>query len=124
MLRLMLRVCAPVAAVVALALIPSTAGAAGEVHPGVQTFTDGAQCPANFIFRDAGGTYIGQAAHCSVTGATKPGTLVYNSWITMQGAGEKDADTCAYNDLALVKLDPADVGRVDPTVPGWGGPTG
>ncbi|MDQ6915708.1 MAG: serine protease [Actinomycetota bacterium] len=125
----------------------TTASAAGEVHPGVQTVTRGAQCTANFIFRDASATYVGQAAHCSgtgaatdtngctsrslpigtavtVKGATRPGKLVYNSWIAMQGKGENDPDTCAYNDLALVQLDPADMSRVDPSVPGFGGPTG
>jgi hypothetical protein len=119
-----------------------------SVHPGVQTFTDGGQCTANFVFYDAPGTeYIGQAAHCSgtggntatdgctsgslptgtpvdVTGASKPGTMVYNSWLTMQQLHESDADTCAYNDLALVKLDPADYGKVNPSVPFWGGPSG
>ncbi|HEV7482183.1 MAG TPA: serine protease, partial [Solirubrobacterales bacterium] len=91
--------------------------------------------------------YLGQAAHCSgtggqtetngctsgslplgtpveVTGAGKPGTLVYNSWLTMQAKGETDPDTCAYNDLALIRLDPADVAKVNPSVPGFGGPTG
>jgi hypothetical protein len=42
----------------------------------------------------------------------------------MQAAGEKDPDACAYNDIALVKLDPADAANVDPSVPFWGGPTG
>ena len=42
----------------------------------------------------------------------------------MQANGESDPDTCAYNDLALVKIDPADVGKVNPSVPGFGGPTG
>ena len=120
--------------------------ASATVHPGVMTYTDGAQCTANFIYTDAGGTvYIGQAAHCSgtggqtdtdgcqteslpngtpveVTGASKPGTLVYNSWTAMQSAGETDADTCAYNDLALIRLDPADSGKVNPSVPTLGGP--
>ena len=41
-----------------------------------------------------------------VTGAGQPGTLVYNSWLTMQALGETDADTCAYNDLALVQHRP------------------
>ena len=50
--------------------------------------------------------------------------MVYNSWLTMQAKGETDPDTCAYNDLALVKVDPADVGSVNPSVPGFGGPTG
>lgn len=139
-----------VAAVVALApLGASPASAAGTyaVHPGVMTYTDGAQCTANFIFRDAGATYIGQAAHCSGTGAStetdgclaaslplgtpvevggasKPGVLAYSSWFTMQAGGEKDPNACAYNDIALVKLDPADAANVDPSVPFWGGPNG
>jgi hypothetical protein len=42
----------------------------------------------------------------------------------MQSKGEADADTCAFNDLALINIDPADVGKVNPSVPGFGGPTG
>jgi hypothetical protein len=52
------------------------------------------------------------------------GTLAYSSWLTMQKNHESDANTCAYNDLALVKVDPADVSKVNPSVPSWGGPTG
>ncbi len=52
------------------------------------------------------------------------GTLAYSSWLTMQKNGEKDANTCAYNDLALVRVDAADVSKVNPSVPFWGGPTG
>jgi hypothetical protein len=117
------------------------------IHPGVQTFTDGAQCTSNFVFSGGGSTYLGQAAHCAgtgsatdtdgcssaslplgtpvdITGASRPGTLVYSSWLTMQAGHEADPNTCAYNDLALVKIDPADVGSVNPSVPGFGGPTG
>ena len=136
-----------VTATAAVTAPAALAAPTGPVHPGVQTFTAGAQCTANFIFKDATSTYIGQAAHCSgtgaatetngcdsaslplgtavtVTGASNPGTLVYNSWLAMQAAGETDANACAYNDFALVKLNPADVGKVDPSVPGFGGPTG
>jgi hypothetical protein len=139
------------ACIVALvAVAPASAwapAATATVHPGVQTFTAGGQCTANFVFSDGSNTYIGQAAHCSgtggntatngctsgslptgtpvtVTGASKPGTLVYNSWLTMQAKGETDANTCQYNDLALIKLDPADAGKVNPSIPFWGGPTG
>jgi len=52
------------------------------------------------------------------------GTLAYSSWDTMRRTAETDADTCAYNDLALVEVDPADVSKVNPSVPFWGGPTG
>src|SRR4051794_22563519 len=129
------------------ALAPSAGAATNGIHPGDQTYTNGAQCTANFIFRDGTNTYIGQAAHCSSTGsntdtngcttqslplgtavtilgANHPGTLVYNSWIAMQAAGEKDPNACAYNDLALVRIDPADVGLVNPNIPHWGGPVG
>ena len=136
-----------VLAIMALAPAGASAAGTGAIHPGVQTFTQGAQCTANFVYSDGATTYIGQAAHCSgtggntatdgcssgtlpvgtqvdVTGASKPGVMVYNSWATMQANGENDADTCAYNDLALIKLDPADAANVDPSVPGFGGPTG
>jgi hypothetical protein len=130
------------------AAAPAWAAAkSATIHPGVQLFTKGAQCTANFIYFDGATTYIGQAAHCSgtggssetngctaaslplgtpvsVTGAKHPGTLVYNSWLTMQGLHEKDAASCEYNDLALVRLDPEDVASVNPSVPVWGGPTG
>jgi hypothetical protein len=52
------------------------------------------------------------------------GTLVYSSWITEHQLGTTDANTCAYNDFALVKVDAADVGKVNPSIPFWGGPTG
>jgi hypothetical protein len=121
--------------------------ATATLHPGVQTFTNGAQCTANFIFSDAGNVYIGQAAHCSgtggntatngctsgslplgtpveIAGASRPGVMVYNSWLTMQQSHEADPNTCQFNDLALVRLDSADVGKVNPSIPFWGGPTG
>jgi hypothetical protein len=52
------------------------------------------------------------------------GTLAYSSWTTEHQLGTTDPNTCAYNDLALVKVDPADAGKVNPSVPFWGGPTG
>ena len=131
------------------AAAPTWAPAAtAPIHPGVQTVTAGGQCTANFVFYDASNTvYIGQAAHCSGTGgatetngcdsgslplgtpvqvggASQPGTMVYNSWLAMQAAGETNPDTCAFNDLALVRLNPADLGRVNPSIPFWGGPSG
>ena len=52
------------------------------------------------------------------------GTLAYSSWITEHQLGTTDANTCAYNDLALVRIDAGDVSKVNPSVPFWGGPTG
>jgi hypothetical protein len=130
----------------------SAAHADPTIHPGVQTFTNGGQCTANFVFQAVTETgtdvFIGQAAHCSgdgggatatngceapslplgtpveVDGATQPGTLAYSSWITMQEVGETDANTCQFNDFSLVKLDPADHDRVSPNIPVLGGPQG
>jgi hypothetical protein len=151
-LRKLVALLCAVAAIAIVAISPAAASAwapasSAAVHPGVMTFTEGAQCTANFIYSDGTNTYIGQAAHCSgtgaatdtngcdseslpigtpveVDGASKPGTMAYNSWITMQQKGETNEDACAYNDLALVKLDPADVANTNPSVPGYGGPTG
>src|SRR4051794_5182008 len=143
---------AAVAATLALAPAAMAWAPAGTaaIHPGVQVFTDGAQCTANFVYTDGVNTYLGQAAHCSGTGGntetngcdsgslpegtpveidgsdgkTYSGTMVYNSWIRMQAAHEKDAETCQYNDLALIQLNTAEVAVTNPSVPGWGGPTG
>src|SRR5436190_13639680 len=110
------------AAVSVLLVAPSAASAwapasSAPIHPGVQVFTNGAQCTSNFVFQDASNVYLGQAAHCSgtgaqtdtngctsgslpigtpvdVSGASRPGTLVYNSWLTMQAKGESDSNTC------------------------------
>ena len=131
---------------------PAFGGANAPIRPGVQTITGDAQCTANFVFTDGVDVYLGQAAHCSGRGAanatdgcdpaTDPlplgtpveivgfngtsyhGTLAYSSWNGMQANHESDPETCAYNDLGLVRLDPADVGAVNPSLPYWGGPKG
>ena len=137
-----------------LGLVPAAQSAptwapagSATIHPGVMMFTDGAQCTANFIFTQGETVYIGYAAHCAGTGgatdtngcdsgslplgtpveidgATQPGTLAYSSWLAMDQANETNADACSYNDFALVRINPADVGRVNPSIPHWGGPTG
>ncbi len=144
------------AALATALVLASTASAApawapaatAPIHPGVNTDTAGGSCTSNFIYFDnSNQVYIGQAAHCSgtgaatatdgctsgtlpegtpvtVTGASQPGTMVYNSWARMQARGETNPDTCAYNDLALVRLSAADAARANPTVPFYGGPTG
>jgi hypothetical protein len=48
--------------------------------------------------------------------------MVYNSWAAMQALHETDPDTCQYNDLAIIALDPADFDKVNPSIPVWGGP--
>jgi hypothetical protein len=50
--------------------------------------------------------------------------LVYNSWLAMQAEGETDPDACAFNDFALIRIDAADAGSVNPSILFFGGPTG
>ncbi len=112
------------------------------IHPGVRTSTRGNNCRVNFVFYDSREVYVGQEAHCSgfddvggcprarlplgtpvkIEGASRPGTIVYNSWRTMERVSEGDSITCGFNDFALVRIDKADRGRVNPSVPFWGGP--
>lgn len=111
------------------AAVPAWAPAAtATIHPGVQVQSSGGQCTANFVFYDSDDVFLGQAAHCTstggptdtdgclasslplgtpitVTGASRPGTLAYNSWIAMDERGETDPDACDYNDFALVRID-------------------
>lgn len=120
------------------------------ITPGAEMVTNGAQCTANFIFVERADVFIGYAAHCAgagggatdtngclapslptdgstevqIEGASKPGTLAYSSWETMQQYREANQNACNYNDLALVRIDPADHGKVNPSIPHWGGPTG
>jgi hypothetical protein len=131
--------------------------ATAAITPGVQMYTEGSQCTANFVFTDdAANVYVGYSAHCAGLGAATDtngclqesvplgttvtfnrggslissgtqvgtGTLVYSSWRTMRALGTTDANTCAYNDFALVKVSDADKGKVNPSIPFWGGPTG
>lgn len=121
------------------------AAGTATIHPGVQTVTADAQCTANFVFTAGRNVYLGQAAHCAGTGAatetngcTAPtlglgtpvtvegfrGTIAYSSWVAMQRERTKDASTCAYNDLALIKLPAAAVARTNPSIPVYGGPNG
>lgn len=144
--------------------VASPASAAGwapaataKIHPGTMMYTRGAQCTANFVYRDGvGRVYVGYAAHCAGTGSSTDtngckarslplgtrvtfneggsladggtvvgrGRLVYSSWLTMQRRQSRNANACAYNDLALVRVRAGDVRKVNPTVPFWGGPTG
>jgi hypothetical protein len=124
--------------------------ATAKIRPGVQTVTAGGQCTSNFVFYDSSNNvYIGQAAHCSslgsstdtngcttpsratgtsvsIGGASYAGTMVYNSWRTMQTKNppEIDSFTCQYNDFALIKLDSRDYAKVNPSVQYYGGPNG
>lgn len=127
------------------------------IRPGVQMFTQGAQCTGNFVFTDRRyRVYVGYAAHCAGLGAATDtdgcltdsvplgtrvrfangaspvssgttagrGRLVYSSWVTMRARGETRVHPCAHNDFALVRVGRKHVAKVNPTMPGHGGPVG
>lgn len=142
----------PLILLASAALALSTAAFApaetATITPGSQTVTaGGGQCTSNFIFQGGADIYIGQAAHCGglggatdtngcdtgsvplgtpveIEGADFAGSLAYVSWLTMAAVGETDADACAYNDFALVKIDPRDHDKVNPSLPVIGSPDG
>lgn len=64
-------VTAPSAAPAAVGTSRWAPAATAKIHPGVQMFTDGAQCTANFVFTDRRGrVYVGYAAHCAGLGGS------------------------------------------------------
>jgi hypothetical protein len=118
-----------------------------SIRPGGQLLTPIGQCTSNFVFVRGEDVFLGTAAHCfgegsasdlngcsvgslpegspvQIRGATRPGQLAYSSWGVMKDGGEEDPLACRFNDFALVRVDPADHGRVNPSIPHWGGPTG
>jgi hypothetical protein len=101
------------------------------IHPGVRTNTSGLQCRASFVFYDARAVYLAQAAHCAgfpgqsvkIEGASRRGTVVYNSRFTMDRVFEPNEATRRGNDFALVRIHSEDRDKVNPSTPFWGGPT-
>jgi len=77
-IRLFTLLAAGTLAVVTLVAGPGADGAptwapeaTAKIKPGVQMITNGAQCTANFVFKDgAGRVYVGYAAHCAATGSS------------------------------------------------------
>lgn len=122
------------------------AGSKDAEHQSAHTESDGQAAGV-----PDGKVYLGAAAHCnaaedamsSVDGCKEPvmpegtevtikgrdgqdykGRVAYNSWVQMQARGETDPALCNFNDMELIELDEAAVAASNPTVPGFGGPTG
>ncbi len=97
-------------------------------------------CTYNFVFTDKKGRrYIGIAGHCTGFGVTEVGQVMYVTDVgrigtvvwkaplpTTRPCGElvppEGAEPCI--DFALVRIDEALYGHIDPAVRYWGGPTG
>lgn len=102
---------------------------AGNVYVGYAAHCAGTGAATDTNGCDAGSLPLGTKVDfveggAPFLGGTKvgSGTLAYSSWLTMQQRNETDPNACDYNDFALVKVDAADVAKVNPSVPFWGGP--
>ena len=95
----------------------------GKIRPGARgIFNDSYRCTLNFIYTDnQGALYIGTAGHCAPN---------YNPR-KISAAGVADIGEVAFttgnggvgNDFALIRIDPAYVRFINPTLCHWGGPT-
>lgn len=119
-----------------------------QIRPGVNVVANGSLCTSNFLYTLNDQTvYIGVAAHCfspdtnqgidpceaqnlpigfdqvQIENAQFPGELVYSSWQAMKEVGESPGSAaCAFNDFALVRIDPRDLANIHPAVRAIGGP--
>lgn len=106
--------------------VPAWGGEDAPIRPGSSL---GGYCTFNFVFYTPGTAtkppkaYIGTAGHCTdklgeeaeLPGVGVIGKVVYDSDLV---SGEYKAV-----DFSLIELDPKLIGKTNPTVLGWGGPT-
>jgi hypothetical protein len=107
-------------AVLAIAvLVPLGSRADTLIQPGAEVSSGAGQCTLNFVFEGGGNKYIGTAGHCSD-----------HAGDVMKDENDRRIGTVAFrifegdDDFSLIKIDSARSGEVDPSVRGWGGPTG
>ena len=110
------------AALVALTAVAGTPADAlppeKPIQPGARVVIDGAQCTVNFVFKHANTRFIGTAGHCAADIGVRAevdgeefGTVVYR----------RNDETL---DFALIHIDGARLDDVEPSMRGFGGPTG
>ena len=125
---------APAAASAAPTWAPASSA---TIHPGVQTYTEGGQCTANFVFYDAQRHLhrpgrpllrhrrrdrhqrlrrrLAAARHPGRGQRRQPARLARLQLVDHDAGPRRDErDACDYNDFALVRLDPADHGEGQP----------
>jgi prepilin-type processing-associated H-X9-DG protein len=120
------------------------------IHPGVKVTMGGVDCLAGFVLVDGKKVFLTITGGCAsvwpgedvngcgndrdaggvdpprtpatIQGAKHEGWLAYHSWSRMKLQSETRPNRCQYNNLALVRVDPRDVKRVNPSIPAVGGP--
>jgi prepilin-type processing-associated H-X9-DG protein len=121
-----------------------------KIRPGVTVEMGGVQCQAGFVLTDGKRVFLTTTGGCAsiwpgedvngcatsrdsagvdpprtevtIQGARHLGWLAYHSFARMKLTGEKHGNRCHYNSLALIRVDPRDVKRTNPTIPVVGGP--
>jgi hypothetical protein len=118
-----------------------------KIRPGVPVTMAGVKCVAGFFLTDGTRVFISIPTSCSgvtdgaatdgcvaaqvpvgttakIAGARYKGHFVYSSDTAMQLRSTSSKAKCENNSLALIRLDPRDIKRANPSVIGTGGPTG
>ena len=109
---------------------PRWGGADSPLRPGAAFTADGLDCTFNFVFFEPGTAatapkaYIGTAAHCT----KKVGQYVETPALGRVGRVVFDSDKSKDDeilslDFSLIRIDPEVVGKTNPAVLGWEGPT-
>ncbi|SRR5581483_1738227 len=104
------------AAAILTAAAPGVASSV-EIRPGAQLANG---CTMGWVFRDANGTfYVSTAGHCATLGGRESvaGLGEFGTVVVQEAAG-------LGADFALIQVDAADQGLVNPTMLHFGGPTG
>lgn len=114
-----------------LTLLPiasACADAGGPLAPGDYILITDHSCSLAFILVDENGIYFATAGHC-----VKVGQKVVDKDNKLVGVGAfhylnpetgSESDGSPGEDFALITIDPANYGRITPSVCGWSGPTG
>lgn len=97
------------------------------IRPGGWVQVSGSDCTLSFVLRDTQGRlYITTAAHCANLGARA--SLTHDALVAAAATPEPFGTVVATwpggLDAALIRIDPEDYPKVNPTLIGWGGPTG
>ena len=100
-------------ALLCVSLVPSAAHADQPIQPGAQIQFGGNLCTMNFIFTGGGKTYVGTAGHCTRVNQRARSSSGEFGTVRFQRDNED-------LDFALVEVDAAQTGQVDPTVRGFG----
>lgn len=88
------------------------------IRPGARFSNIG--CTMNFVFTDGASLYVGTAGHCTSSIGQRFSTAATGAF----GSVVQRLNGGIGNDFALIKVDAAQVGAVNPKMCVWGGPEG